>query len=98
MLLIRDMMASNSIQPVYVGDLARLVEVISRDDTKISQARSLTLYLLTPVIEKLVLKYTRPILSLPFAVGKLQGTIMEQLPTNLFTCASERRVPRVLLL
>ncbi len=35
-----------------------------------------------------VLKYngrTRPIVSLPFAVGTLQGAILEQLPVNLFT-------------
>lgn len=35
-----------------------------------------------------VLKYTgrrRPILPLPFAVGKLQGAVLEQLPVNLFT-------------
>ena len=37
---------------------------------------------------ELVLKYTgrwRPIVSVPFAVGILQGTILERLPTNLFT-------------
>ncbi len=27
----------------------------------------------------------RPILSLPFAVGVLQGTVLEKLPVNLFT-------------
>lgn len=37
---------------------------------------------------QLVLKYTRrtrPIISLPFEVGVLQGTILEMLPKNLFT-------------
>ena len=37
---------------------------------------------------KLVLRYTqrrRPIVSLPFAVGYLQGLIFEQFPFNLFT-------------
>jgi len=39
-------------------------------------------------IMQLVLKYThrrRLIVSLPFAVGKLQGFVLEQLPRNLFT-------------
>lgn len=39
-------------------------------------------------IMELVLRYTgrwRPIVSLPYAVGSLQGLILEQLPTNLFT-------------
>lgn len=37
---------------------------------------------------QLVLKYnrrTRPIISLPFEVGILQGSILEKLPKNLFT-------------
>lgn len=37
---------------------------------------------------QLVLKYTqrrRPIISLPFSVGMLQGLVLEQLPTNIFT-------------
>lgn len=37
---------------------------------------------------ELVLKYTqrrRPIVSLPFSVGLLQGLVLEQLPINLFT-------------
>jgi hypothetical protein len=37
---------------------------------------------------ELVLKYngrTRPIISLPWAVGMLQGAILEKLPPNLFT-------------
>ena len=35
-----------------------------------------------------VLRYTgrrRPIVSLPFSVGMLQGAVLEQLPVNLFT-------------
>jgi hypothetical protein len=37
---------------------------------------------------QLVLRYThrrRPIISLPFAIGMLQGLLLEQLPNNLFT-------------
>ncbi|KAJ3556518.1 hypothetical protein NM688_g1983 [Phlebia brevispora] len=39
-------------------------------------------------IMELVLRYTgrrRPIISLPYAVGTLQGLLLEQLPPNLFT-------------
>ena len=35
-----------------------------------------------------VLKYNgrnRPIISLPFALGRIQGLVLEQLPLNLFT-------------
>lgn len=37
---------------------------------------------------ELVLKYTnrnRPILSLPYGVGMLQGFVLEKLPTNVLT-------------
>jgi hypothetical protein len=37
---------------------------------------------------ELVLKYShryRPILSIPFEAGMIQGAIMERLPLNLFT-------------
>lgn len=37
---------------------------------------------------KLTLEYaelTRPIVSLPFALGTVQGAVLEQLPENLFT-------------
>jgi hypothetical protein len=36
----------------------------------------------------LVLRYTRrrrPVISLPFAIGMLQGLVLERLPNNLFT-------------
>lgn len=39
-------------------------------------------------IMQLVLRYThrrRPIVSLPFAVGMLQGLLLERLPNNVFT-------------
>ena len=39
-------------------------------------------------IMELVLRYTgrrRPIVSLPYSVGTLQGLVLEQLPPNLFT-------------
>jgi hypothetical protein len=37
---------------------------------------------------ELVLKYSnrwRPIISVPFAVGTVQGLVLEQLPNNLLT-------------
>ena len=37
---------------------------------------------------ELVLHYTgrwRPIISVPYAVGMMQGLVLEQLPLNLFT-------------
>ncbi len=42
---------------------------------------------------KLVLTYTRrtrPIVSIPFAVGKMQGLVLEQLPPNLFTLTRDQ--------
>ncbi|KJA25843.1 hypothetical protein HYPSUDRAFT_37330 [Hypholoma sublateritium FD-334 SS-4] len=82
-------------QPVYVGDLARLIELISRDDTAVQKAlsgkiieaggpqvftyRELMQFILETTGRK------RPILSLPFAIGVIQGTILEKFPVNLFT-------------
>ncbi|KAF8973652.1 hypothetical protein BDZ97DRAFT_1648366 [Flammula alnicola] len=82
-------------QPVYVGDLARLVEIISRNNASIDQK------LRGKIVEaggpqtftyrelmQIVLDVTgrkRPIISLPFAIGMLQGAILENLPVNLFT-------------
>ena len=99
-------------QPVYVGDIARLVDLISRGDENVEQAVAgkiieaggpqgayitlcSTQSKLTAVIVftyreimALVCQFTgrtRPIISLPFAVGKIQGAILEKLPVNLFT-------------
>lgn len=47
-------------------------------------------------IMKLVLthtKRTRPIISLPFAIGKMQGLVLEQLPPNLFTLTRDQVRP-----
>lgn len=51
------------------------------------QIHSLTVFTYRQMME-LVLKYNRrmrPIVSLPFAIGVVQGTILERLPLNLFT-------------
>jgi len=82
-------------QPVFVGDIARAVEIVSRDDAsvrravagKIIEAGGPDVFTYREIMQ-LVLRYThrrRPIISLPFAVGKLQGLLLEQLPNNMFT-------------
>ena len=41
----------------------------------------------------LVLRYTnrwRPVISLPFGVGKLQAFFLEKLPSNLFTLTQDQ--------
>ncbi|KAL0951514.1 hypothetical protein HGRIS_008199 [Hohenbuehelia grisea] len=87
-------------QPVYVGDIARLVEIISRNDQevndavagKIIEAGGPEVFTYREVME-LVLKYNhrrRPIVSLPFAVGMLQGAVMQRLPLNLFTVTQDQ--------
>ncbi|GLB35922.1 putative NAD(P)H-binding [Lyophyllum shimeji] len=83
------------LQPVYVGDVARAVEILSRDDPdvrketagKIIEAGGPDVFTFRQLME-LVLKYNhryRPIISLPFQVGMLQGAVLERLPVNLFT-------------
>ncbi|PSS05456.1 hypothetical protein PHLCEN_2v3836 [Hermanssonia centrifuga] len=82
-------------QPVYVGDIAAAVEVIARDnedirtlvDGKIIEAGGPDVLTYRQIIE-LVLRYThrwRPIISVPYAVGTVQGFVLENLPINLFT-------------
>lgn len=44
-------------------------------------------------VMELVLRYgnrTRPIISLPWTVGTLQGALLEQLPPNLFTITRDQ--------
>lgn len=99
-------------QPVYVKDLARLVELVARDDRAIQEAVAgkiieaggpQGIYLLQRNVHylywfllvftyrdlmELVLEITgrkRPVISLPFALGMIQGSILERLPVNLFT-------------
>ncbi|EKM84143.1 hypothetical protein AGABI1DRAFT_117579 [Agaricus bisporus var. burnettii JB137-S8] len=82
-------------QPVYVGDLARAVEIISRLDAtiekqvsgKVIEAGGPDIFTFKQLME-LVLDYShrrRPIISFPFAFGYMQGAILEKLPVNLFT-------------
>ncbi|KZP25437.1 NAD(P)-binding protein [Athelia psychrophila] len=82
-------------QPVFSGDIARAVEIIAREDKdirkavagKIIEAGGPDVFTYREMME-LVLQYNhrrRPIISLPFAVGMMQGLVLEQLPLNLFT-------------
>ncbi|KAF8807810.1 NAD(P)-binding protein [Phlegmacium glaucopus] len=81
-------------QPVYVGDLARLVEMLSRKFDvgrklagKVIEAGGPQTFTYRELMQ-MVLDVTgrkRPIISLPFAVGMLQGFVLEKLPLNLFT-------------
>ncbi|KAF9040468.1 NAD(P)-binding protein [Hymenopellis radicata] len=85
---------SSLFQPVFVDDLARLVDLIAKDASvakevqgKIIEAGGPEVFTYKQLMEA-VLKYngrTRPIVSLPFAFGILQGAVLEQLPVNLFT-------------
>lgn len=108
-------------QPVYVGDIANLVEIITRDDpATLEQVKGKVIeaggpdgkprvYLLSSIrsfeslvslivvtyrqVMELVLKYgnrTRPILSLPWTLGTIQGAVLEQLPLNLFTITRDQ--------
>ncbi|KAJ4485870.1 nucleoside-diphosphate-sugar epimerase [Lentinula aciculospora] len=82
-------------QPVHVGDIARAVEIIARNDPAINVlvgGKTIECggpnILTYKEIMQLVLKHNhrrRPIISLPFWIGKMQGAVMEQLPVNLFT-------------
>ncbi|EIM92264.1 NAD-P-binding protein [Stereum hirsutum FP-91666 SS1] len=91
---------TSKFQPVYVGDIAKLVEIITRDDPailkqvkgKVIEAGGPDVITYRQVME-LVLRYgnrTRPILSLPWAIGSIQGALLEQFPPNLFTITRDQ--------
>ncbi|PPQ63774.1 hypothetical protein CVT24_004316 [Panaeolus cyanescens] len=82
-------------QPVSVNDLGRLVELLSRkqlniDDYssgKVIEAGGPEVFTYRQLME-LILKQMnlkRPIVSLPFALGKVQANILEHFPVNIFT-------------
>ncbi|KAH8099265.1 hypothetical protein BXZ70DRAFT_1009082 [Cristinia sonorae] len=87
-------------QPVYVGDIARAVEILSRRDAKIRRETDGKFMeaggpdvLTYREIMQLVLRYTnrwRPVVSMPFAVGILQASILERLPHSLFTLTRDQ--------
>jgi len=87
-------------QPVYVGDLASLVEIISRNDPAVRSIvdgktieaggpHVFTYYEMMQIVLKCKNRY-RPILSLPYAFGTAQGFFMEKLPENIFTLSRDQ--------
>jgi len=87
-------------QPVYVGDIARAVEILSRGDLDINKEVSGQIIeaggpdvVSYRKIMEIVLHHTnrwRPIVSLPFAAGLLQASVLEKLPHNLFTLTRDQ--------
>ncbi|TCD66496.1 hypothetical protein EIP91_001321 [Steccherinum ochraceum] len=82
-------------QPVYVMDIANLVELLSRGDNgvdeevkgKVIEAGGPDVLSYRQLME-LILKITgrwRPIVSVPFGLGLAQAAVLEKLPNNLFT-------------
>ncbi|KAG8982019.1 hypothetical protein FRC05_000161 [Tulasnella sp. 425] len=83
-------------QPVFAGDIGRAIEILSRtnDEGVLSETRGLVIQAGGPDVMtyremmEIILRTTgrsRPILSLPFAVGTLQGALLEKLPENILT-------------
>ncbi|KLO20690.1 NAD-binding protein [Schizopora paradoxa] len=92
---------STKFQPVYAGDVAKAVEIASRTfdkeamtstNGKIIEAGGPDIFTYRDIMNLVLThtKRTRPILSLPFFVGKMQGLVLEQLPTNLFTLTRDQ--------
>ncbi|KAF8632993.1 hypothetical protein AX15_001590 [Amanita polypyramis BW_CC] len=87
-------------QPVFVGDVARGVETITRHDRwdkdpyagKTIEAGGPEVFTFKEIMQ-LVLKYNRrkrPVVSLPLVLGMLQGVVMERLPPGLFTVTRDQ--------
>ncbi|KAF8665402.1 hypothetical protein AX16_000421 [Volvariella volvacea WC 439] len=83
------------LQPIYVGDISHGIEIMTRPEPniqrfiagKITEAGGPNVMTFAELM-RLVLQCTgrrRPVLSLPFAFGTLQGAVMERLPQNSFT-------------
>ncbi|EJU06426.1 NADP-binding protein [Dacryopinax primogenitus] len=84
-------------QPVFAGDIAQAVEICTRRDIdkEVEKAVAGTTFdaggpdiFTYKELMQLVLEYdhkSRPIISLPYELGKLQGAVLERLPENLFT-------------
>ncbi|PVG02443.1 NAD(P)-binding protein [Serendipita vermifera] len=92
---------TSKFQPVFVGDVARLVELCSHTErpevAKLVKGKTVEvggpeIFTYREIME-LVLKYSgrwRPIISMPFGVGKLQGLLFEQLPENILTITRDQ--------
>lgn len=104
-------------QPVYVGDLARAIEVSARDDSEIKSltngkiieaggpdgrctahetnicSNGILAVVTYRQIMELVLRYTnryRPIVSVPFAVGRMQAAVLERLPESVLSLSRDQ--------
>lgn len=102
-------------QPVYVGDIGRLVEILTRNDVNDADSRIIEAAgpdsksshsaLIVLIVTHILLVFTfrqimalvvdntgrfRPIISVPWKLGELQGEIMQRLPTNLFTITRDQ--------
>nr|AAZ14931.1 putative nucleoside-diphosphate-sugar epimerase [Coprinellus disseminatus] len=87
-------------QPVYVDDIAKAIEVMSRGDPevekeisgKIIEAGGPRVYTYYDLMVT-VLKYShrnRMVISFPYWVGMMQGFVGEMLPPNLFTVTRDQ--------
>ncbi|KAI8800662.1 putative nucleoside-diphosphate-sugar epimerase [Cladochytrium replicatum] len=84
-----------SYQPVYVWDVANAItKAASATGLKkrIIEVGGPTVYSYRQLMELTLSQagLRRPILSLPFFVGEMQGLVLEQLPPNLFTLTRDQ--------
>ncbi|KAH6916959.1 NADH dehydrogenase [Coprinopsis sp. MPI-PUGE-AT-0042] len=91
---------TSKFQPVFVDDIADLVEVTTRGDHEVErrvsgaivEAGGPEVFTFRELMH-LVLEYTnryRAIVSLPMFLGMIQATVMEKLPTNVFTITRDQ--------
>jgi len=86
-------------QPVFVGDLACAVQaVVELSETrgrvagKIIEAGGPDIFTYKEIVE-LVICYTRrwrPVVSIPYSIGMLQGAVLERLPNNIFSVTRDQ--------
>ncbi|KAH7102182.1 NAD(P)-binding protein [Auriculariales sp. MPI-PUGE-AT-0066] len=91
---------TSKFQPVYVGDIAKFIELCASGDKQVSGAvRGKLVEAGGPEVftyrelMQLVLEYSgrwRPIVSVPSAVGKAQAYFLERLPPNLFSLTRDQ--------
>jgi len=87
-------------QPVYAGDIGRLVDILTRDNViPITNCKGKIIEAVGPEVltfrqmMKIVVDYTgrfRPIVALPWVVGELQAEVMQLLPQNIFTITHDQ--------
>ncbi|KAF9245766.1 hypothetical protein BU15DRAFT_85459 [Melanogaster broomeanus] len=86
-------------QPVFVGDIARAVQVIIEDEETRRQVAGKVIELGGPdiltykeIIDLVLLRTNqwRPIVSIPYSIGMLQGAVLEHLPDTMFTITRDQ--------